>query len=200
VSDPGDQRRGCRAEDAALLPEQALTRAREAGGFGIAREQRDQIIRSLAALLQSEVSRHDDAKPCSGPRGGRPKGVASRIAAETGLSIRTVQRALKGAAERVDCLREVLPDGARRPQRACPSDFRQTFLRLGQSKEIEEFYCTNWRVIRRWIEEAGGEELRTARRDISGGTARPALRAESRRKRYVLGRTLASVTAHDRAR
>lgn len=84
----------------------------------------------------------------------------------------------------------LLPDGCTRPYRPCPADFREVFLQLGQSKEIEEHYRTNWRVIRRWIEECGGEELRAARREVSGGTPRPALRSENRARRYVLGRTL----------
>lgn len=87
----------------------------------------------------------------------------------------------------------LLPDGGTRPYRPCPADFRDVFLQLGQSKEIEEHYRTNWRVIRRWIEECGGDKLRADRRKVSGGTPRPNLRAESRAKRYVLGRTLSAV-------
>lgn len=83
--------------------------------------------------------------------------------------------------------------GLVRPYRPCPADFREVFLRLGQSKEIEEHYHTNWRVIRRWIEECGGDRLRAERRKISGGTERPSLRAENRAKRYVLGRKLTAV-------
>lgn len=94
----------------------------------------------------------------------------------------------------------LLPDGGTRPYRPLPSDFREVFLQLGQSKEIEEHYHTNWRVIRRWIEEAGGEELRAERREVSGGTARPSLRAESRAKRFVLGRTLSAVRKRGRKR
>lgn len=75
--------------------------------------------------------------------------------------------------------------GLIRPYRPCPPDFRDRFLEMGWDG-IDEHYRTNWRVIYRWIEESGGEELREARRLISGGTARPARRA----KRYVLGRTL----------
>lgn len=78
--------------------------------------------------------------------------------------------------------------GMVRPYRPCPSDFRETFLELGWDG-IDEHYHTNWRVIRRWIEEAGGEKLRAERRELSGGTARPTLRA----KRFVLGRTLTAV-------
>jgi hypothetical protein len=75
--------------------------------------------------------------------------------------------------------------GTVRPYRPCPADFRVTFLAMGQSKEIEDHYRTNWRVIRRWIEECGGDLLRDERYTVSGGFARPGKRA-----RYVLGRTL----------
>jgi hypothetical protein len=74
--------------------------------------------------------------------------------------------------------------GLIRPYRPCPADFRERFLEMGWDG-IEDHYGTNWRVIRRWIAEAGGEELRAARREVSGGTPRP-----NRRSRYVLGRTL----------
>jgi hypothetical protein len=87
----------------------------------------------------------------------------------------------------------LLPDGATRPYRPCPADFRERFLEMGWSKELQEHYRTNWRVIRRWIEEAGGDQLRAERRSISGGTARPTLRSESRAARYVKGKTLSAV-------
>lgn len=79
--------------------------------------------------------------------------------------------------------------GTIRPYRPIPPDFRAVYLRMGQGKEIEEHYRTNWRVIRRWIEEGGGEELRAERAKVSGGFVRPNQRA----KRYVLGRTLTAV-------
>jgi len=79
--------------------------------------------------------------------------------------------------------------GMVRPYRPCPSDFRDRFLEMGWDG-IEDHYHTNTRVIRRWIEQSGGDELRAERRKVSGGTPRPALRAENRRKRYVLGKTL----------
>jgi ParB-like chromosome segregation protein Spo0J len=62
----------------------------------LTKEQRDEHIRRYAELLEEhrEVSRQSDAKPLSGPKGGRPQGVASQVAEETGLSVRTVQRAL----------------------------------------------------------------------------------------------------------
>lgn len=84
----------------------------------------------------------------------------------------------------------ILPDGTTRPYRPCPCDFADTFIELGQGKEIEEHYRTNWRVIVRWIEESGGDALRERRYAASGGFARPNKRA----KRYVLGRTLTAVS------
>lgn len=46
---------------------------------------------------------------------------------------------------------------------------------------IEDHYHANWRCILRWINECGGEELREARRQVSGGTARPKLRSMTSR-------------------
>lgn len=86
----------------------------------------------------------------------------------------------------------LIPDGRTRPYRPCPADFRDRFLEMGWDG-IEDHYGTNWRIIRRWIEECGGDELRAARRAVSGGTERPSLRAESRAKRFVMGRTLSAV-------
>jgi hypothetical protein len=77
--------------------------------------------------------------------------------------------------------------GLIRPMRPCPADFRETYLQLGQDRAIEDHYRTNWRVIRRWIEESGGDELRAERHAISGGSPRPRLRAGNRARRYVLG-------------
>ena len=79
--------------------------------------------------------------------------------------------------------------GTVRPYRPVPPDFREVYLRMGQGKEIEEHYRTNWRVIRRWIEEEGGDDLRAERAKVSGGFVRPNQRA----KRYVMGRTLTAV-------
>lgn len=50
---------------------------------------------------------------------------------------------------------------------------------------ITDHYRTNDRIIRRWIDEAGGEQLRAARRAITKGHPNP-----SKRSRYVMGRTL----------
>lgn len=66
----------------------------------LTKEQRDGHIRRYAELLESRAevnSRQNDAKlkTPENPKGaGRPEGVASQVAKETGLSVRTVQRAL----------------------------------------------------------------------------------------------------------
>jgi hypothetical protein len=79
------------------------------------------------------------------------------------------------------------PDtGLVRPYRPLPGDFRDVYLRLGQDRAIEEHYRTNWRVIRRWIEESGGDELREQRARITGSALKPARRTSVAR-RYVLG-------------
>ena len=68
--------------------------------------------------------------------------------------------------------------GLIRPMRPCPDDFEEVYLALGQEKAIEEHYRTNWRCIRRWIEESGGDELRARRHARSGGFARPNKRSD----------------------
>ena len=52
--------------------------------------------------------------------------------------------------------------GRERPYRACPPDFRETYIRLGW-ETIVEHYSANWRIIARWIDETGREELTAAR-------------------------------------
>lgn len=79
--------------------------------------------------------------------------------------------------------------GTVRPYRASPVDFREVFLRMGQSKEIEEHYRTNWRCIMRWIDQNGGDALREERAKIGGKGLRPGRRARSRRYAYVMGTT-----------
>lgn len=82
-----------------------------------------------------------------------------------------------------------LPDGITRPYRPKPACFRETYISMGWDG-IEEYFNTNWRVIRRWIEMEGRAELIEARAAFV-----EAQRAErrSRRKRYVMGRTLTAV-------
>jgi hypothetical protein len=76
--------------------------------------------------------------------------------------------------------------GLVRPYRAKPADFRERYIEMGWDG-IDEHYRTNWRVIRRWINEEGREELAAAR----AAHVRAKQRAEqSRRRRYVDGRTL----------
>jgi len=65
----------------------------------LTKDQRDEHIRRYAELLEARAdvqSRQNvaiESKREDG-RGHRPQGVASQVAAETGLSVRTVQRAL----------------------------------------------------------------------------------------------------------
>lgn len=99
-----------------------------------------------------------------------------------------------------DLTKLCLPDGGIRPYRPCPVDFREVFLVLGQSKEIEEHYRTNWRIIRRWIEECGGDALRAERYAVSGGFARPNKRTGGRAARYVLGKKLSAVSPRQRGK
>lgn len=77
--------------------------------------------------------------------------------------------------------------GLEKPYRPKPADFRETYIRMGWDG-LDEHYNTNWRCIRRWIEEEGREFLRVARAEY--------VRAQrkNRRKRYVMGRTMTAVT------
>lgn len=45
--------------------------------------------------------------------------------------------------------------------RPCPPDFRERYLEMGW--EAQWYYSCNWRVMCRWIDENGGEELCAAR-------------------------------------
>lgn len=65
----------------------------------LTKEQRDEHIRRYAELIkeadaEQDVSPQTAAQPKSGPKGGRPKSIARKIADETGLSDDTVRRAL----------------------------------------------------------------------------------------------------------
>lgn len=87
--------------------------------------------------------------------------------------------------------RQRKPDtGMVRPQRPKPHDFRQVYLVLGWGG-ICEHYRTNWRVVRRWIEEEGREGLKIERDEIVARFGRATryvagLRMGQRRK--VVGR------------
>lgn len=54
-------------------------------------------------------------------------------------------------------------DGLVRPSacRPCPPDFRERYLEMGW--EAQWYYSTNWRVMCRWIDQCGGQELCDAR-------------------------------------
>lgn len=52
--------------------------------------------------------------------------------------------------------------GLIRPYRPVPSDFVETYVLIGWDG-LDEFYNTNWRVIRRWVALSGQEKLRAAR-------------------------------------
>lgn len=52
--------------------------------------------------------------------------------------------------------------GRTRPYRPCPPDFRDRFIELGW-EAIGEHYRAGWAVIARWIDRAGGDDLRQAR-------------------------------------
>lgn len=54
-------------------------------------------------------------------------------------------------------------EGHLRPDkvRPMPGDFRELYIRHGWNAQY--FLATNWRVMIRWIEEAGGDELLAAR-------------------------------------
>ncbi len=58
--------------------------------------------------------------------------------------------------------------GTRRPYRAAPADFAETFARLGWGDELLEHYRCNDRSIRRWIDECGGDEVRARRSAVTG--------------------------------
>ncbi|WP_066795102.1 hypothetical protein [Sphingomonas soli] len=92
--------------------------------------------------------------------------------------------------------KRVWDTGTVRPYRPCPVDFREVFLRLGQCKEIEEHYATNWRIIIRWIEQSGGDDLRRERARLIGSELK--LSPHRRSARYVMGRTLTAVTSRER--
>jgi hypothetical protein len=67
--------------------------------------------------------------------------------------------------------------------RACrpkPADFRETYIAIGW-QGTGAHYRTNWRVIRRWIEEEGREGLIAAR-----AAAVERQRRKARFRKYVI--------------
>jgi len=64
--------------------------------------------------------------------------------------------------------------------RAKPADFRQVYIAVGWGG-IEQHYGTNWRVVRRWIDEEGRDALIAAR-----AAAVDKQRRRARFRQYVL--------------
>lgn len=64
-------------------------------------------------------------------------------------------------------------DGHVRPDktRPLPPDFREQYLDDGW--ECQWYYGCNWRVMCRWIDEAGGEELIAAREAVVKARGKP---------------------------
>lgn len=63
----------------------------------LSKDQRDEHIRRYAELMtraEEEVVTQNASKPKSGPKGGRPKSITSKVAEATGISHDTVRRAL----------------------------------------------------------------------------------------------------------
>lgn len=83
--------------------------------FDLTREQRDEHIRRFAELLEAQVEvEREQVRQNDAPEKGVPpkqvKGPARRIAEETGISVRTVQRAL--APVTVEPVEPVSPEDA----------------------------------------------------------------------------------------
>lgn len=99
------------------------------------------------------------------------------------------------------------PDtGLERPYRPKPSEFRETYIRMGW-EGIEEEFNTNWRCIRRWILEQIEEDIAKGRIDLRAARAnwlaenginvrRQELRG-SRRSDYVSGRRMRPARTFD---
>ncbi|MCK8457025.1 hypothetical protein [Sphingomonas faeni] len=64
--------------------------------------------------------------------------------------------------------------------RSKPADFRAVYIAIGWGG-IEAHYGTNWRVVKRWIDEEGREELIAAR-----AVAVDRQRRRARFRQYVL--------------
>lgn len=67
-----------------------------------------------------------------------------------GYGNRNPDRSFYGGRDKPHCTRPI------------PEDFRERYLEMGW--EAQWYYSCNWRVMCRWIDEAGGEELCRARR------------------------------------
>lgn len=73
-----------------------------------------------------------------------------------------------------------------------PNDFRDSYIRMGFGDELREHYRTNYRALRRWVDEEGYQELHDARRDYLKATKWPNGAPGNRKRRYVMGQTLVS--------
>lgn len=82
-----------------------------------------------------------------------------------------------------------LPDGITNPYRPKPRDFREVYVRIGWDG-IEDHFNTNWRVIRRWIEEEGREDLKAERREYVAAKRKHNRENRSKPFRYVMGQRL----------
>jgi hypothetical protein len=71
-----------------------------------------------------------------------------------------------------------------------PQDFRDRYVEMGLSDELREYYGTNYRVLRRWVDEEGYEDLYEARREYQRQSRWPNGAPGSRKRRYALGQTL----------
>ncbi|MET0364138.1 MAG: hypothetical protein ABW169_05750 [Sphingobium sp.] len=82
--------------------------------------------------------------------------------------------------------------GATIGYRLKPADFRDKYIRMGFGDELREHYRTNYRALRRWVDEEGYQELHDARREYLKATKWPNGAPGNRKRRYVMGQTLVS--------
>ena len=75
--------------------------------------------------------------------------------------------------------------GTINPYRPKPRDFREVYISIGW-EGIVDHYRTNWRVVRRWIEEEGRDVLREARAQFVAAKNRAA-------QPYRIGKHLTAV-------
>lgn len=66
--------------------------------------------------------------------------------------------------------------GITKPLRALPRDFRETYIRLGW-EGVGPHYGAQWKVIARWLAQAGGDDLRRERSQVTGRRIRPDLQS-----------------------
>lgn len=83
-------------------------------------------------------------------------------------------------------------EGETAAYRPRPCDFREAYIRMGLGDELKEYFRTNIRVLRRWVDEEGHDELYEARREHLRQTKWPNGAPGNRKRRYVMGQTLVS--------